>query len=194
VYEYDVFISYKRAGFNVPAWIRTHFYPRLSELLDDNLDRDVKIFFDELVPGGTSYPLQLQAALRRTRILLPVCSPTYFRDEWCLAEWHSMAKREELVGMLSPDRPQGLIYPVIFCDSESFPDYAKHRRMENFRTWNQPYPQFQTTLEYLAFHREVERIAEDLIKVIDQAPEWQPDWPVHTPMPDPPGTSRLPRF
>jgi hypothetical protein len=40
----------------------------------------------------------------------------------------------------------------------------------------------------------VERIAEDLIKVIDQAPDWEPDWPVHTPMPEPLGTSRLPRF
>jgi len=70
VYEYDVFISYKRAGANVPAWIRTHFYPRLSELLDDNHDREVKIFFDDTIPGGTAWPLELRAALGRTRILL----------------------------------------------------------------------------------------------------------------------------
>ncbi|HYS37527.1 MAG TPA: TIR domain-containing protein, partial [Pseudonocardiaceae bacterium] len=178
MYEYDVFISYKRAGANVPAWIRTHFYPRLSELLDDNHDREVKIFFDDTIPGGTAWPLELRAALGRTRILLPVCSPKYFLDEWCLAEWHSMARREELVGMMSPERPQGLIYPVIFCDSETFPNYAKQRRMRSFRSWNQPYPQFQVTVEYLNFHREMERIAEELIKIIDQAPEWRPDWPV----------------
>jgi len=194
VYEYDVFISYKRAGANVPAWIRTHFYPRLSELLDDNHDREVKIFFDDTIPGGTAWPLELRAALGRTRILLPVCSPKYFLDEWCLAEWHSMARREELVGMMSPERPQGLIYPVIFCDSETFPNYAKQRRMRSFRSWNQPYPQFQVTVEYLNFHREMERIAEELIKIIDQAPEWRPDWPVATPVPDPPSTPRLPRF
>lgn len=194
MYEYDVFISYKRAGANVPAWIRTHFYPRLSELLDDNHDREVKIFFDDTIPGGTAWPLELRAALGRTRILLPVCSPKYFLDEWCLAEWHSMARREELVGMMSPERPQGLIYPVIFCDSENFPNYAKQRRMRSFRSWNQPYPQFQVTIEYLDFHREMERIAEELIKVIEQAPEWRPDWPVATPVPDPPSTPRLPRF
>jgi hypothetical protein len=194
VYEYDVFISYKREGANVPAWIRTHFYPRLSELLNDNHDRDVKIFFDEMIPVGTAWPLELRAALLRTRILLPVCSPRYFLDEWCLAEWHSMARRERLVGMASPERPQGLIYPVIFCDSDNFPSYAKQRQMRNFRLWNQPYPQFQVTIEYLDFHREMERIALDLIKVIERAPEWRPDWPVDTPVPDPPGTPTLPRF
>jgi hypothetical protein len=40
----------------------------------------------------------------------------------------------------------------------------------------------------------MEQIAADLIKVIDQAPEWRPDWPVHTPLPDPPVNARLPRF
>jgi hypothetical protein len=194
VYEYDVFISYKRAGTDVPAWIRTHFYPRLSELLDNNLDHDVKIFFDETVPGGVDWSQGSRTALRHTRILLPVCSPKYFLDESCLAEWHSMARREQLVGMASLDRPQGLIYPVIFCDSENFPKYATDRRMQDLKSWNLPYPQFQATIEYLGFHRAVERIAGELARLIEQAPEWRPDWPVDTPDPDPPGTTKLPRF
>jgi hypothetical protein len=194
VYEYDVFISYKRVTGTVPAWIRTHFYPRLAELLDDNLDHDVKIFFDETVPSGSAWPVELQAALGRTRILLAVCSPKYFADEWCLAEWHSMVKREELVGMTTPERPQGLIYPVLYCDSDNFPGYAKQRKMRNVKPWNLPDPQFQASMAYLDFHREVERIVEELVRLIPQAPDWRSDWPVYTPLPGPPPTSHLPKF
>jgi hypothetical protein len=99
-----------------------------------------------------------------------------------------MARREKLT------RSQVLIYPVIFCDSKNFPAYAHERQMRSLRTWNLPWPQFQDTTEYLGFHREVERIAEELTELIDQAPDWRSDWPVETPDPDPPSTSRLPRF
>lgn len=194
MYEYDVFISYRRKGSTVPAWVRTHFYPRLQELLDDNLDREVKVFFDEQVTGGAAWPLELRNALQRTRILVPVCSPKYFMDEWCLAEWHSMAQREELVGMASLARPQGLIYPVIFSDSVNFPKYAHERRMRNFRPWNQPYSQFQNSMAYLDFHREVEQIAIELADLLDRAPEWRPDWPVNMPHAEPPEPPTLPRF
>jgi hypothetical protein len=194
VYEYDVFISYPREGANVPAWVRTHFYPRLSELLDDHLDHQAKIFFDENVRGGGKWPQTLRAALQRTRILVAVCSPKYFLSEWCLAEWHSMAEREELTGTGSLGTSQGLIYPVIFCDSKNFPKYAHERRMRDLKEWNQPYPQFQESVAYLGFHREVTRIAEELEELIKLAPQWRADWPVTTPVPDPPGTSTLPRF
>jgi hypothetical protein len=89
---------------------------------------------------------------------------------------------------------QGLIYPVIFCDSKNFPKYAHERRMQDLKQWNRPYPQFQASLAYLDFHQEVERIAVELADLIEQVPEWQPDWPVEMPTPGPPTTSSLPRF
>jgi hypothetical protein len=184
VYEYDVFISYQRTSPTVPLWIKNHFYPRLLEALDDNADFDVKIFYDEEMPVGVDWPKKYQSALGRTRILLPVCSPKYFQDEWCLAEWHSMAEREEVLGMCSSQIPEGLIYPVIFSDSRTFPTYAKKRRMRNCRNWNQPYPQFQASMAYLQFHEELSRIAEELVDFIEQAPEWRADWPVSMPKPE----------
>jgi hypothetical protein len=190
VYEYDVFISYQREGATVPAWVRTHFYPRLSELLDDQLDHQAKIFFDDKLRGASIGRVLVPVARQRPRILVPVCSPKYFLNEWCLAEWHSMVRREKLAGMVS----QGLIYPVIFCDSENFPTYAHERQMQDLKAWNLPYPQFQDTIEYLGFHREVERIAVEIKQLIALVPEWRPDWPVHTPAPDPPRTPHLPRF
>jgi hypothetical protein len=189
VYEYDVFISYQRGG-TVPAWVRTHFYPRLSELLDDELTHEVRVFFDENVQPGGKWPQVLRTALQRTRILVAVCSPKYFQSEWCLAEWHSMARREEMVGTAA----RSLIYPVIYSDSRNFPTYAHERRMLNFRDYNLPAPQFQDSPGYLDFYREVRRMAEELGELVEKAPEWRADWPVDTPLPEPPPTSSLPRF
>lgn len=188
VYEYDVYISYKRVGANVPAWIRNHFYPLLSDWLSEWHDRDVKVFFDERVPIGASWPDQVRTALLRSRILVPVCSPRYFKDEWCVAEWYSMAQREEVVGART------LMYPVIFCDSDTFPDWAKARRMRNFKNWNQPTPQFESTPAYAEFHREMNLVAEELVTLIEDAPPWEPDWPISTPHPEPSGPTKLPRF
>jgi hypothetical protein len=194
VYEYDVFISYQRTSRTVPLWIKNHFYPRLSESLDDNADFEVKIFYDEETPFGVSWPMKLRGALMRTRIVVAVCSPKYFLDEWCLAEWHSMAQREEMVGLGSVDQPEGLIYPVIFSDSENFPQYAKDRRMRSCREWNQPEAQLQASVAYREFRQVMEKIATDLLGIIERAPEWCADWPVRMPRPDPPRRVRLPRF
>lgn len=189
VYEYDVFISYRRSGGDAPDWVRNHFLPRLRRLFDDNVDYDVKIFLEDSVPVGGKWPQEIRDALQRARILIPVCSPKYFLDEWCLAEWHTMAKREEIVA-----KAGRLIYPVIFSDSEYYPGYAHERRMRSFRNWNKPHPQYQNTLEYLDFDREVERMVEELVEIIAQAPPWCSEWPVETPPPEPPRPSKLPRF
>ncbi|QWF83015.1 hypothetical protein HUW46_06454 [Amycolatopsis sp. CA-230715] len=194
VYEYDVFISYQRESPFVPLWVRTHFYPLLRDLLDENHHREVKVFFDKNLRGGARWPHELRAALRRTKILVPVCSPKYFHNEWCLAEWHSMARREELVSRASPERPTTLIYPVIFCDSRNFPEYAHERQMQDLKEWNAPYEHFQASQAYLDFHQEVARIAEELGELIDDAPEWRSDWPVETPLPEAPATPLVPRF
>ncbi len=191
MYEYHVFISYQRSGSTVPAWVRNHFYPRLRELMDDFVDYEVKIFLDDQVPVGGEWPDFVREALRHARILIPVCSPKYFSDEWCMAEWRSMEKREELVGMTRNGR---LIYPVIFSDSKNFPEFASRRTMRNLKSWNLPYAHYQNTAEYFDFHREMERVVEELAEIISQVPEWRSEWPVETAAPALPKPSTLPRF
>jgi hypothetical protein len=181
-YEYDVFISYRRLG-SVPEWVENHFYPRLRDLLNDNLPYPVSLFLDREVRGGVQWPLALETALRRTRVLVPVCSAQYFQSEWCLAEWHSMAKREEILGLATLEQPQGLIYPVLFADSENFPEYAVERQMRNLKDWNFPGLQYQQTVEYVDFHKEMKEIAVELAALLRRVPDWQPDWPVERPMP-----------
>src|SRR5205823_9703130 len=62
VYEYDVFISYLRTASDISAWIRHHFHPRLLEVLGNNRYEDVRIFFDDQVRVGSSWPAELSSA------------------------------------------------------------------------------------------------------------------------------------
>ncbi|MEV7098249.1 toll/interleukin-1 receptor domain-containing protein [Amycolatopsis sp. NPDC051045] len=194
MYEYDVFISYRRTASDISAWIRHHFHPRLSEVLDNNRYEDVKIFFDDQVRVGSSWPAELRSALQSSRVLVPVCSPKYFRDEWCLAEWASMAEREALTAVPSAEHRRQLIYPVVFCDSRNFPEWAHQRRLRDLQQWNHPFEHFQTAPAYLDFNQEIKRIADELEELIEGAPDWRDDWPVRTPAPEPPKRARMPRF
>lgn len=186
MYEYDVFISYQRSATDISAWIRHHFHPRLTEVLDNNRYEDVRVFFDDQVRVGARWPAELTSALQRSRVLVPVCSPKYFRDEWCLSEWHSMAAREE--------GGRTLIYPVIFCDSRHFPAWAHARRPRDLQQWNHPFEHFQATPAYLDFNQKIKQIAVELEELIERAPEWRSDWPVRNEGPEPPSRARMPRF
>lgn len=186
-YEFDVFISYRREG-NPYRWVRNHFHPRLRDCLADHLPNDPKVFIDEGMEVGTVWPDQLKDALNRTRILVPVFSPQYFRSRWCLAEWHSMAERELLLGQ------SGLIYPVLFSDSDNFPSFARERSWRDLKKWNTPDPVFQQTVQWIDFVREIEDVAIQLSRLISKAPPWEPNWPALRPDPPMPGMTPVPRF
>jgi len=192
-YEFDLFISYRRRG-NPLNWVQNHFYPRLRDYLDDHLDKDPALFIDVGMEKGSHWPTRLENALNRTKILIPIYSPQYFRSPWCLAEWTTMAEREVVLGLSSAERPQGLIYPILFSDSDNFPTFARLRSWRDLKKWNNPDPVFQQTVEWVSFLREVEAIAEDLATLLPQVPDWQPDWPIYRPDPPLPPPTLVPRF
>jgi hypothetical protein len=125
---------------------------------------------------------------------VPIYSAQYFQSHWCLAEWHSMADREELFGLSTLDRPQGLMYPILFADSENFPDFARTRSWRDLKEWNVPDLVYQQTAEWPSFHRQVESIAIELAGLLPRVPDWQPDWPVRQPEPPLPTPARMPSF
>ena len=186
-YEFDVFISYRREG-NPYKWVKHHFFPRLRDCLADHLPEEPRLFIDEAMEVGSVWPDRLEDALRRTRILVPVFSPQYFRSRWCLAEWHSMAAREQLLGQ------QGLIYPVLFSDSENFPSFARERSWHDLKKWNKPDLVFQQTIRWIDFVEEIENVAIKLAQRLAKVPPWKPDWPIERPDPPMPGMTPLPRF
>lgn len=193
-YEYDLFISYRRNG-NVRDWVRNHLVPRLHDCLIDELGHEPRIFLDTQQDVGTHWPENLARALQRSHLLLAVWSPSYFTSRWCLAEWQTIRRREQVLGIGGPQDPLGLVYPIRFSDGDRFPAEARNVQQEmSFKEWRYPYPQFKDSPLYLPFHQAVVDLAERLASRFDNPPPWQPDWPTEWPDPPDSGPTRLPRL
>jgi hypothetical protein len=192
-YVYDLFVSYTRKG-PVGEWVHNHFYPRLSDWLGEYWDgeREPRIFIDSQIETGTRWPDVLKENLLRSRCLVAVFSPPYFRRPWCLAEWRSMWQREELLARRGP-RPR-LIFPVVFADGDSFPDDAKTAQLRDLSRFNVPHAQFRKTNAYTLFVRAMQAVAQDLRGMIKAAPDWESDWPVVEPPAPPEPGFQLPRL
>lgn len=196
-YEYDVFISYSRgnsSGRNAFWWVRNHFHRKLADCLADHIAPAPKVYIDKQMERGVHWPSELERALLHSKIMIPVLAPYYFESRWCMAEWRSMTARERLLGLASRDRPHGLIFPVLFSDSENFPREGRERSWWDFKRWAIPEESYKDTREWPDFHREVSRFAAEIVNLLKRIPQWQPGWPVERPdppmLPPPP----LPRF
>jgi hypothetical protein len=193
-YKYDFFISYSRHG-TAQQWLLNHFYKKLCECLADQLSPPPKVYMDRGMSKGVHWPSSLQHALHRSKIMIQVLSPGYFKSNWCMAELRSMQAREKLLGFASPEIPQGLIYPILYSDSQNFPLEQRQRSWWDLKAYAQPDPVYQQTVEFIEFHRKMIEVATDLAELVQQVPPWQADWPlVVTPDPVLLPQAPLPRF
>jgi hypothetical protein len=193
-YEFDIFISYSRHG-SAGKWLMNHFYPKLLDCLHDELPVAPRVYVDKEMQRGVDWPYDLQKALLHSKIIMPLFTPPYFNSPWCLAEWQSMRARQELLGLASAEVPQGLVYPILYSDSDNFPMEARRLAWWNFKEFANPDLVYQQSREFINFHGRVVELARDLAGLLRQVPEWQPDWPI-VEKPDPvllPPTP-LPRF
>jgi hypothetical protein len=186
-YKYDLFLSYKRTG-DVPMWVANHFYPLLTKALENLLPATPKIFLDTQQEIGVKWPNNLAYSLRRSSYMIAVWSVPYFYSPWCMAEWNSMLKREQLLGMGTEDNPHGLVYPVVFAGTRYFPKKALDvQARTDLSRWAIPFLAFKDSDEYLPFYQAIREIAEALVARLDEAPQWQPNWPVVRPKLKPQG-------
>lgn len=194
-YQYDLFLSYKRRNPTLD-WVRNHFRPLLDTWLPECMDRDPSIFMDEQsIETGEAWPDALREALQVSRFLVCILSPSYFRSDWCLAEWHTFLAREKTLRLGARTKPKSLIIPISFHDGDHFPKEAKRKQQRVFHEWNTPHLCFRDTPNYLNFEREMKDLCEFLAKQIALAPDWDSDWPVETPSAGQSGTTmKLPRL
>jgi TIR domain len=185
-YEYDLFISYRRRG-DVKGWVHNHFCPRLREGLINELPSEPTIWLDVEQEEGVDWPLNLRYALLRSKYLVAIWTPDYFRSAWCMAEWQSMLEREKRLGMRTEANPRGLVYPIKYSDGTHFHPIAKSTELKkDFSSQlNYPYASWADSATYLAFHDRVTEVAVDLADWLDdrKVPEWHKDWPALTPAP-----------
>jgi hypothetical protein len=181
-YEFDIFLSYTRASSN-GQWVMEHFRTLLQERLDNAMPREPKMFVFEDQESATAWPENLAFALRRSRVLVAVLSPPYFRSRWCIAEWESMVARERECGLGTEDNARRLIHPLIYADGKHFPEDARRNFSRDFSSWNYPYPHFRDTPAYLRFFDAVDILANEIAGRLDDVPEWRADFPIVRPTP-----------
>ncbi len=157
-----------------------HFYPKFRDCLADQIAPAPRVFLDKSMPRAVAWPAELRKALHESKILVAVLTPPYFESPWCRAELRSMFAREDMLGLASLARPQGLIYPILYSDSDNFPEEADRLRRSwvDFKQFATPEPVFQESRDWHDFHRKVTELASDLVQLLKQVPDWRPDWPL----------------
>lgn len=130
-YEHNIFISYRRMDKDWIRWTKENFLRPLRALLRPALS-DVRIFADDQIETGASWPAYLAGALARSRILIPILSRDYFKSDWCRLELALMRHREQLVGYRTPAQPRVLILPVVIDDGNFFPVEVQDMQGEPF--------------------------------------------------------------
>jgi len=180
-YLHDIFLSYSRKE-PVLRWVRDCFKRRLEEWLGETMEETPRIFRDEeSLETGTTWPLALREGLHRSRVVVAVLSPSYFRSPWCCAEWTSIRQREKQLGLRTHAATRGLIYPVCFSDGDCFPPDVQDIQHKDLRAWNRASPAFERTEAYHDFLSVMQGVAIELAALLKTVPAWQEDFPMLLP-------------
>lgn len=183
-YEYDVFFSYKRDPL-ILDWIDEVVRRFRFWLTQEMGGAESRVFLDrQRIDMGEHWPEALKAAIRSSRCLVGVWSPSYFQSAWCISEWRSFVAREEVLGLVSP---HGLIAPVRFHDGEYFPTDAAAIQSCDVSSYTATLPAFWQTQRAVEFEDVLKTFAHSVAAMIRRAPPFRPDWPiVEAPPLDPP--------
>jgi hypothetical protein len=195
VYEYEVFVSYRRRD-PVLSWVNNHFFPKLSHWLPQFWPAEMpspRLAKDDEMEVGVRWPARLVEMHAGSRCMVAIVSPEYFRSAWCVTEWRAMQAREAFLGLADGAsaarrrgqrvaRPRGLIYPVLFCgDASVLPRDAASRQWFDFTKLNFPDEVFRYHPTYLDFDQAVQDVARELVGMIKSAPPRR-SWPeIHAP-------------
>lgn len=178
-YEFDVFLSYKRHERIMP-WI-SQVYEQISYWLTQELDGyQAKIFFDQdTIETGSNWPEQLRLGVKKSRCMVGIWSPEYFRSRWCVAEWRSFYERQLLIN----NHTYRIILPVRFHDGDSFPKEARALQSYDVRKYTSLSPAFWETARAVEIEDKLKLLCVDIAKSVKHAPKYNSSWP--TPEPEP---------
>lgn len=177
-YQYDVFLSYCHET-GVKNWVQTHFEPQLHEKLSEELPTAPKIFIDHQMPTGVLWKETIEDALARSKLLVCIWNPPYFRSKWCQSEWQTILAREQSVGM--PPGDSGLLYSIVYGDGDFFPDEAEARQNVKFHQFACTANAFRESALYIEFELGIAEIARDIVQRLKNTPPWDESWRVTDP-------------
>lgn len=129
---------------------------------------------EESIEIGDFWPQKLRDALKASRSMACVWSPSYFQSGWCLSEWASFRERERRLGLVS----HGLIAPLKFHDGEHFPPDARAAEWIDVSPYALTGPAFWASSRSLELEDLLKRFAGGLANVVRRAPPFEADWPI----------------
>lgn len=173
-YKYHIFISYRRSDKHWIRWARENVKETLETLLRPAIG-EVKIFLDDQIELGMSWPDRLAHALARSRLLIPLLSRDYFMSDWCQLELAIMRNREQSCKLRCRSNPAVLILPFVYDDGNCFPVEVQEMRPTEIHDYANPFmrpesPNFEKFAE--ALRKECPKI-EDALRTI---PSFNSDW------------------
>jgi hypothetical protein len=173
-YEYDVFFSYKRRGPSLD-WTR-QVKDRFEFWLGEEFpDREPKVFVDEeCIEAGDVWPEKLKHALSRSRCMVSLLSLPYFQSPWCLSEWRTFARRQQLTQRLDP----GLIASIKFHDGKHFPEEARNIQWLDASPFAYTLAAFWNTPNAVGFEAKLKEFATSVAEMVKSAPDFSADWPI----------------
>jgi len=137
-YENDIFISYRRSDVDWVRWTRENLVRALTSLLRVRLGA-IKVFVDETIEDGASWPNHLAMSLSRSRVMIAVLSRDYFKSDWCKLELALMHDRERTGNLRTSTNPWGLIIPVVIDDGNCFPAEVQAMQGESLHDFANPF-------------------------------------------------------
>jgi hypothetical protein len=170
-YAYDVFLSYRRTKL-VRNWVVKYFKQAFVNWLHEARGLAPRVFWDEEELGaGDDMHDALRSAVLRSKCLVAVLSPSYFRESrWCVSEFYSFRRRSERLGMTVP----GLVVPALWYGRDKLPAEARGLQMlefERFANMKSPTQGFDNLVKNLA-----ERVDQVLAKVPPYDPTFEFVW------------------
>ena len=130
-YKYDVFLSYSHAPAVMP-WVVERLYGQLCAwLCEASGGGEVRIFLDQTeITPGMHWPESLRKAIRESKCIVPVWSPSYFTSDWCMSEWKSFCEREKMLA--NENKARDLVVPILHNDGDCFPEEAQQTQWADF--------------------------------------------------------------
>lgn len=119
-------------------WTRENFVRALTSLLRVRLG-SIKVFLDETIENGASWPNHLAMSLSRSRIMVAILSRDYFQSDWCRLELALMHHREKTGNLRTAENPWGLIIPVTIDDGNCFPPEVQSMQGEQLHSFANPF-------------------------------------------------------
>lgn len=174
-YEHHIFISYRRSDVDWVRWTSENFVRALTSLLRLRLG-EVKVFMDEKIEDGASWPNHLALSLSRSRIMVAVLSRDYFQSDWCRLELALMHHRETTGNFRTAKNPWGLIIPVIIDDGDCFPLEVQAMQGEPLHVFANPFmrpdsPKQEALAEVLK-----NKLCASIEQALEAVPPYDPTW------------------